>query len=148
MLSESENATISLTAAVALVIFNIVLGHFLPPFHILFTPFVVSIATLLVVGALKETYSVWTSVVSYALIATNDCGIKLHGGGMHDDAGQGWINAFLLIGFGCSFIIILFTSFNNKKSSLLIKILSVLLFALLGCMHIYLFSRLGVGRYY
>ncbi len=143
-----EKTALQLTAAVVLVIGNIVMGHFAPPLEIFLTPVVTSITTLVTVNALVNTSYVWSAVMSYIFIAINDWGIKLYGGGNHDAEGSGWINAFLLISLGCSGIVLLLCMGDNKQSKWPVKILSVILFVLLGCAHLYLFGHIGEGRYY
>lgn len=143
-----EKTALQLTAAVVLVVGNVIMGHFAPPLEIFLSPVVTSVTTLITVIALVNTPYVWSAVMSYIYIAINDLGIKLYGGGNHDSEGSGWINAFLLISLGCSGIILLLCMGHNKQSKWPVKTLSVILFVLLGCAHLYLFGLVGEGRYY
>lgn len=108
------------------------------------TPVTISIMTWLILFSDADFSILVKSVLSYLFIGLNDIGMKLFAGGKSDLAGMGWIHLFLFIGLVPCFIMLLISVFRDKKSSLGIKFLSVLIFILLIYMHLKMFKMLGV----
>lgn len=139
-----RSITILICLLIILLLASIVIGHFLPPSGIFMTPVTISIMTWLILFSDADFSILVKSVLSYLFIGLNDIGMKLFAGGKSDLAGMGWIHLFLFIGLVPCFIMLLISVFRDKKSSLGIKFLSVLIFILLIYMHLKMFKMLGV----
>jgi hypothetical protein len=136
--------TILICLLITLLLASIIIGHFLPPGGIFMIPVTISIMTGLILFNDTDFSILLKSVLSYLFIGLNDIGLKLFAGGKSDLAGMGWIHLFLFIGLVPCFIMLLISVFRDKRSSLWIKALSVLIFMLLIYMHLKMFKMLGV----
>jgi len=126
---------------------NVLLDHFFAPIGIFLMPIVVILLTALINSA-SDRFNIWIQVILvYTMIAINDIGIKLYGGGVHDWEGQGFVTLFLFAGLIPAFFISLIFIFKSN-STFYKKVLSVSLFLLLVGLHLYLFGNLGIGRSY
>ncbi|MCO5937018.1 hypothetical protein NAF17_15850 [Mucilaginibacter sp. RB4R14] len=135
---------IGLGITLVIVLFNVILDRYYAPAGITLTPVViVAIATL--VSLNKDKYSPFLHVaIVYLLIALNDIGIKLYGGGIHDWEGLGWIHMMLFIGLLPCFILLAI----GIKATNFIDRLPLLLFIALIIFHLTAFGKLGLGRFY
>lgn len=119
------NAKLAITIAILIVVLNALLGHFLAPFEILLTPFVLPITAALINFATNNIRCFPRSLLTFLCIALNDILIKLYGGGKHDSEGQGWITMMLFIGTVPAFIILSLALFKHKEEKIAHKILSL-----------------------
>lgn len=124
-----------------LIIFNNVLGHFLPPFSIFFTPFVLGTTTYLLSSSSFEFPTRVLLIIS--TIISNDILIKLFAGGIHDVEGAGWINLFFFFGVTASTIIAVVMSYQSDRS--LLKCLFSLTIPALLFWYIEYFSFFGTS---
>ncbi len=136
--------TILIGLLITLLLASIIIGHFLPPSGIFMTPVTISIMTGLILFTETDFSILVKSVLSYFFIGLNDIGTKLFAGGKSDLAGMGFIHLLLFIGLVPCFIMLLIGVSQDKRSSLGIKVLSVLIFILLMYVHVELFQSLGL----
>lgn len=141
-----NNRIIILIAFTTLII-NGIIGHFLAPSGILFTPIVIIAVTSLIAFGLKDNKPIYQSLLAYFFIALNDISIKLFSGGMHDEEGLGWVNGSMFLGIIPAFII-LFVAIQKSDEKIISKIIAITAFPILMTIHFQLFSNLGLGRYY
>ena len=135
---------IGLGMAFFIVLLNLILNRYSAPAGILLTPVIITtISTLISLNKDKFVPFLHVAIV-YFLIAINDIGIKLYGGGIHDSEGLGWIHMMLLIGSLPCFILLAI----GIKATNLIERLSLLLFIGLIVFHLTAFGELGLGRSY
>ena len=133
--------------AAALALLNNLVGHFFAPLGLLLTPTVVVNTTACIVTARGSSSPVKVLVLT-AIIIGHDIGLKLYAGGMHDNAGQGWMSAYLLMGLLPAYGGILFYVATRTAEPLFWRVLSVLLLPLLLAGYCYFFGNLGLGRSY
>lgn len=129
--------------ALLIVVANVAIGHFFPPFGIMLTPFVLPIITMLVVFGPGTRPPISVSGLVVGLIALNDIGIKLFSGGTHDSEGLGWIHGTLIIGLLPSFLLLLAGNLQNHQAKRLERVLGALLFPALITVHLCIFGHLG-----
>ena len=134
--------------AFIVVLLNGLIGHFFAPNGIFLTPFVLTITASLIAFRTKNLKPIWKSVLIYSFMALNDFSIKLYSGGSHDNEGLGFVHLFLFIGLLPTFGILITTITNDKQTTTKDKILAITIFPILTGIHLYLFSGLGLGRYY
>jgi len=137
----------ALTIAFLIIIGNVIIDHFFAPVGLFLSP-IVTIIAVIIISLNKDKFDItFQSVLMFALVALNDIGIKLYGGGIHDSEGQGLVNLFLLICLAPCFIILSISVIKNK-STVAKKIISVLSFLMLVTLHLYFFSLLGMQQFY
>jgi len=129
-----------------LVLVNIILGHFFPPFGLLFTSVLIPIITVILCFNNHHLNYTFKAIIIYFFIALNDIGIKLFAGGIQDNEGQGFINLMLIVGVLLGFIYFLYSMFEDKATIILHKIISIVVFSALIVLHLNFFSWLGLGR--
>lgn len=142
------NNKTALGLATLTVILNGFIGHFFAPNGIMLTPIVLTITSLLVCFGTKNIKIFFLSVLTYLFVALNDISIKLYSGGSHDNEGLGWIHLLLFVGLVPTFGILLATVLKRKDETVKNKIITVAIFIGLIVLHLQLFSKLGLGRYY
>ncbi|RKE04819.1 hypothetical protein [Marinifilum flexuosum] len=142
------NSKQTILVSLGIVILNNLIGHFFAPYGIILTPIVVSILAILICLKNKGLNPILKSLILTSLIAIHDIGIKLFAGGQHDYEGLGFIHGILFIGLIPTFIILITSIVKDKESSILNKIIAILLFPLIIYLHLELFGELGIGRYY
>jgi hypothetical protein len=121
---------------------SVVIGHFLPPTGILFIPFVISVATAIIVFTDSGFNVLLKSILCYLFIGLNDIGIKLFAGGRHDMEGIGWVYLLLFIGLvPCSTMLVM-AVIRDKRSATWLKLMSVISFTLLIWLHLEVVSLL------
>ncbi|MCX2743343.1 hypothetical protein OO013_05670 [Mangrovivirga sp. M17] len=138
----------SILIAAAVIVVNLLLGHFFASTGIMMTPVALIIATVLVVLNTKNLRPISMTLTIIGLIIIHDIGLKLYAGGTHDRQGLGWIHLMLIIGLIPSYILLIGGVIRNKKAPLAEKIISIVIFPLILAGHLYLFSDLGLGRHY
>jgi hypothetical protein len=84
------------------------------------------------------------SILCYLFIGLNDIGIKLFAGGRHDMEGIGWVYMLLFIGLVPGSIMLVMAVIRDKRSATWLKLMSVISFTLLICLHLKVFKTLGV----
>jgi cytochrome bd-type quinol oxidase subunit 1 len=127
---------------------NILLDCFVVPCGITLTPIVIVVGTILI-NTLNAKFDLITrTILTFLVIALNDIGIKLYGGGSHDLEGIEFIHFFLALGLLPCFIILSICAFKNKEDGTLKRIGSLILFVMLICFHLYFFERLGLDTRY
>ncbi|RYY32367.1 MAG: hypothetical protein EOP46_19170 [Sphingobacteriaceae bacterium] len=132
--------------AFAIITANIILDHFWAPVGILISPIITALAALMINFDSKIPNIFIRSVLTFFVVALNDIGIKLYGGGIHDTEGMGVMNLFFMICAATGFVI--FVACNFDLSLAFKGILSVALFVLLAFLHLHFFGWLGLGRAY
>ena len=138
----------SISFATVVIIVNLLHGHFFAPTGMMLTPIVLTISTSLIVFGSKKLRPTLLTLIILGLIIIHDIGLKLYAGGTHDGPGLGWMNLMLLIGVVPAYILTIIGIFRNNQAKLTEKIISLLVFPLIIAGHLYLFSDLGLGRYY
>jgi hypothetical protein len=138
------NKNIGLAISFIIVLSNVILDRYCAPAGILLTPVVIILFTILISLNKDKFVPFLHVVIVYLLIAINDMGIKLYGGGIHDWEGLGWIHMMLFIGLVPCFIVLAV----GLKASNLIERLPLLLFIGLIVFHLSAFGKLGLGRSY
>ena len=141
------NKYLTLFICLFITVGNVLVNHFSSK-GIDYTPYLIIIAAFLLNFNLDRFNIFLQVVLTYFIIAINDVGIKLYGGGMHDGEGQAFVLAYMLFGAIPALIIIIISSFRNKSLTVFAKITSIALFISLLILHSYLFRNLGIGRYY
>ena len=144
----NRNKYWNLLLSIFIVFGNILMDHFYAPSGITLTPIIIIIVACLISLNKGKFDTVIQVIIIYFLIALNDLGIKLYGGGMHDSEGLGFIHLFLLAGLIPCFMILALSTFKNKNDSLLKSLLSLFLVFALIWIHFYFFSNTGLGKYY
>ncbi|MES2267995.1 MAG: hypothetical protein V4520_14635 [Bacteroidota bacterium] len=135
---------IGLAISFFIVLFNVILDRYSAPAGIMLTP-VVIVAIAALISLNKDKFNPFLHVVIvYLLIAINDIGIKLYGGGIHDVEGLGWVNMMLFIGLLPCFILL---AVGIKASNFMERIPALLFIALI-VLHLTAFGNLGLGRSY
>ncbi|MFD2787320.1 hypothetical protein [Hymenobacter rubripertinctus] len=139
--------TLALFFCALLVLANGIVDHYHAPTGIMLTPvLILSITTLMVSTRRFRTNPVSAMLMVVLFISLNDTGIKLYGGGTHDNEGQAWVHLFLLIGLLPSYSALLFVIFRQSTASVSTKIVAALLFPLLLFGYLTLFADLGMGQ--
>jgi hypothetical protein len=136
-----------LSIAFLIILINIIIGHFFAPFGVLLSPIMTIIAAIVIFLNKDKFDIIFQAVLMFALVALNDVGIKLYGGGIHDSEGQGFVNLFFIICLVACFII-LSRSVIKDKSTIWKKIMSILSFLMLVTLHLYFFGLLGLQQSY
>ena len=139
---------IALILALITVLVNGLVGHYLPPNGIFLTPLILTITTSLVCFGAKDIDINLISFLTFIFIALNDILLKLYAGGRHDNEGQAWIHFMRLLGLIPTIAILLTVIAKRKEQASIKKITSIFLFTALLVGHMYLFTNLGIGRYY
>lgn len=134
--------------ALLTVVINGLIGHFFAPNGIMLTPIVLTITTSLVCLGTKNMKVIFVSILTFLFVALNDISIKLYSGGSHDNEGLGWIYLLLFVGLVPTFGILLTAILKRKDVKYTSKILATIVFVGLIAVHLQLFSKLGLGRYY
>ena len=147
MIQKDKNI-ITLIIAIAIVIINGLIGHFLAPFEIWTTPLVLIITSLLVAFKIKNIRIIWKGVLMFLFACFNDILIKLYAGGVHDEEGYGWITLSLIWGLIPTFFILYRISYLDDKETKRNKVMALTLFSVLVILHFLLFGNLGLGREY
>jgi hypothetical protein len=123
---------------------SVVIGHFVPPTGILFIPLVISVATAIIVFTDSGFNVLVKSILCYLFIGLNDIGIKLFAGGRHDMEGINWVYMLLfLVLVPCSIMLVM-AIIRDKGSATWLKLMSIISFTLLICLHLEVFKTLGV----
>lgn len=129
----------------AILLISNVLGHYMPPFSIMFTPIAITFLTVIIFFKISSTIGiVLKSIILAVFISANDICIKLFAGGNHDSEGLGWIHMMLFIGLIVNYIVMIIMVVNNKEENLTNKLLSLLIFPALMYLHLELFAYLGL----
>lgn len=134
----------ALPLAIALVGTNVCLDYYCAPIGILLTLGVIPLTVMLISYPTLHS-PVTKTLLSVLLISSNDVGIKLFGGGMHDLEGQGVFHATLLIASALAFLTLI-ASILRAKQRPAAKMAGLLLFPLLIIIHLCLTQNLGMGR--
>ncbi len=142
------NNTKTIFISLGVVIANNVIGHFFAPNGIMFTPIVLIVISFLIGILNKELKPIWKSAILAGLVSIHDIGIKLYAGGTHDYEGLGWVHSMLFIGLLPAFVLLIIGVFRAKNETKFDKWVAVVLFPVLICIHLLLFSDLGLGRHY
>ncbi|OYU95487.1 MAG: hypothetical protein CFE21_10105 [Bacteroidetes bacterium B1(2017)] len=137
-----------LVAAFGVVLGNVLLDHFFAPFGMMLMPIALTISASIAAFSTTNLNVISKSFLVYGLVALQDIGIKLYGGGSHDSEGQAWIHMMLFISFVPTFVILVLSTVKAKEESNSTKISAILIFLFLLYMHFMLFKDLGLGRYY
>lgn len=137
-----------LVAAFGVVLVNVLLDHFFAPTGIMFMPIALTISTAIAAFSKTKLNVVAKSCIIYGLVALQDIGIKLYGGGSHDGEGQGWIHLLLFISLMPTFAMLFISTMQTKHETYSAKIFAIVLFLSLLYFHFLLFQDLGLGRYY
>ena len=142
------NRYLTLLITLIIVASNVILDHFYAPKGIDYTPIIIVIVTCLITLNTSRFNILMSTISIYFFIAINDIGIKLYGGGMHDLEGQSWVGLFLMIGVMLAIPIMVFSSVKDNSVPSSRKIIAIFLFLSLIVLHLYIFDKLGIGRYY
>ncbi len=134
--------------SIAVVIVNILIGHFFAPNGIMLTPIVLIIVSILVGIIDSKLKSIGKSAIIAGLIGLHDIGIKLFSGGRHDLEGLGWVHLMLFIGLVPAFGILIGGIIKTKEDSAKNKWIAIIAFPIIIWIHHLLFERLGLGRHY
>lgn len=135
---------IALVLSFTVVLGNVLADHFFSPIGIEISPIIIIIAVLFICAAKPAFSNLLMTCFVFMLIAINDSGIKLYGGGIHDSEGQGFVNLLFFICFISGLIMLLVAFFKNKQLSSFNVIGPVILFFLLGYMYMHFFDQLGL----
>lgn len=129
------------------VLANSLLDYYHAPTGIMLTPVIIlSVTTLMVSTRHFKSNPVSATGWVVLFICLNDIGIKLYGGGTHDNEGQAWVHLLLLVGLIPSYGALLFVIFRQSTASASKRIAAALLFPLLLFGHLTLFTDLGIGQ--
>jgi hypothetical protein len=138
--------------ALTVVAADVYYDHMSAPYGMLWSP----VAALVACGLLLFGASAWNPCLKAGLCAgllmLQDAGLKLFGGGQHDLAGQGLLNAVFLVGALLSLLLLAAALRRDElKRDVEQRALplgrSIGLFAALLVRHWLLFGWLGLGRY-
>lgn len=126
---------------------NVLFDHYRAPTGMLLSPLAAAGMTGLVMfyGPVMPP-SLQTGLCAL-LLALQDIGIKLTGGGSHDAVGQSLVNLMVLVGALLSLVIIAGALWRQKRLAVWHRVGAFLLFPLLLLLHLALFAALGQGRY-
>lgn len=130
---------------VLILLSSITIGHFFPPAGILIIPVIILMIIWLIMFTEIDCSIYLKSFFCYFFIGLNDIGIKLFAGGRHDLEGIGRIHMLFFVGLIPGFILLLMGIGRNKTSSVVIKVISILIFVLLVYSHFEMFETLGVN---
>ena len=115
------------------------IGHFAGPFSIFVTPIVLPLIIGTINFSLYKVNFYLTVLYGFGLLLLNDILVRLYAGGIHDDAGKGWITLFFILAFSICVLTMSIFAFSqsglytNRKKILNIstKILFVIFLATL-----------------
>ncbi|TGE04711.1 hypothetical protein [Hymenobacter fodinae] len=143
-LPHARPLAISLLLSSALMVANILLGHYYGPSGIVLTPLVLMALT----GWLLPRHSQYSQNLLRVgllalLICLQDAGTKLFAGGSHDAEGQGVIHAFLFMGLLPVFGYIVYMLRRQRAEPPGSRILAGLLFPVAVGLYLWLFANLG-----
>lgn len=138
----------AITAALGIILLNLLIGHFFAPTGIMITPVILIASTALIVFNTRDKKPVLMSLLVLLMIILNDIGLKLYAGGAHDKEGQAWVHFMLFLGLIPSFFIMTRSILKSEEFALEQKIVSIFLFPLVISAHLFFFSDLGIGRYF
>jgi hypothetical protein len=138
----------TLLIAFGIVILNIIIDHLFAPIGLLLTPIILIVVSFLIAFQTDKIKPIWKSILTFGLVVLHDIGIKLYGGGAHDNEGQGWINMLLFMGLLPTFGILLTSILRDENESVLNLVISAVLFPILIFIYLHFFSDLGIGRHY
>jgi len=137
------NKYLSLLAAFLAVVANVIIAHFFVPIGIILSPIIIVAAVAFISINKISSNALLQTILTFALVAVNDIGIKLYAGGLHDSEGQGVINLLFIGNMILCFIILLIFLIRNRVS-LVKNIASIAIFVLLAFMHLHFFGDLGL----
>ncbi|MGS0747375.1 hypothetical protein [Halpernia sp. GG3] len=135
MENQTKQILAIVTGLTGIIISNII-GHFSPPFSILWTPIVL---TGIIAGVNYPLYKAdftKTIIYNYGLLLFNDLFIRFYAGGTHDKEGKGWIFLLFAIAFIIATITMVIyaysagkvadTEIKNKRNNFLTVIISAI----------------------
>ncbi len=135
-------------SAVALALAHSLIGHFFAPFGLLIWPGVIP-AFILLIASASPCYSPLTGcLLHFGFFAFCDAVQKLYSGGNHDGQGQGWLFLTTLSGLAVALPLIISWLRNHRSSSLTMKLVAVITWALLMTLYLKATFHLGQGRSY
>ncbi|RYU81819.1 hypothetical protein [Hymenobacter persicinus] len=124
---------------------NVLFNHYQAPMGMVLSPLVAALMTRLVMfyGPVWPPY-LQTGLCA-VLLALQDIGIKLTGGGSHDAEGQGFMNSMVLLGALLSLGFIAKALWGQKLVVWWLRLAALVVFTLLIWLHLELFNDLGEG---
>jgi ABC-type multidrug transport system fused ATPase/permease subunit len=93
-----------------------VVGHFAGPFSIMATPIILPLIVGGINSSLYKTNYYLTVLYGFGLLLLNDLLVRLYAGGIHDDAGKGWIALVYIFAF--SICVLTMTAFAFRLNKL------------------------------
>ncbi|WP_461451614.1 hypothetical protein [Mucilaginibacter sp.] len=130
---------------IGLIIINSLLGYYLPPISIIFTPVVVGLTTYVLARTNIKIYFIIIFII--ITLALNDILVKITAGGTSDFEGAGLINLLFFVTVIISTIIAISILIDKKKERTLIVVLFCLLIPVASCCYISYFDFLGLTDY-
>lgn len=138
---------LGLSSALLLVAANVALDHYVAPAGLTWSLVVAPLATWLVLLTTTRWGPYVAAGLCALLLALQDVGFRLWGGGMHDLEGQGVLTALLLMGALLSGGVMVWSLWRQGKRWYH-QLGAVGLFILLLVGHLQLFGEAGYGLYY
>lgn len=138
---------LGLSSALLVVAANVALDHYAAPAGLTWSLVVAPLATWLVLLNTTRWCPYVAAGLCALLLALQDVGFRLWGGGMHDLEGQGVLMVLLLVGALLS-AGVMFWSLWRRGNRWYHQLGAVGLFILLLVSHLQLFGEVGYGLYY
>lgn len=129
------------------IVINILVGHYFAPLEMLTTIFVLPIISIYIYRYLKIGL-IYKMLCICLFIIMNDLGVKVLGGGHHDQIGQFLINTSSIIGVCFTYTVLLASTAMNRKEDTLAKqvfITILILFPLTQVIYFLLSWNIGLG---
>jgi hypothetical protein len=117
-MNQKNKEDLAVISGIALIIISNVIGHSIPPFSILATPWVLTIVIAIINFPLYKTSFSRTVMYNYGLLLVNDILVRCFAGGTDDAEGKAWISVMFILSFLISTIVMfVYASFKSTKSN-------------------------------
>jgi len=117
-MNQKNKKELAIVSGIALIIISNVIGHLIPPFSILATPWVLTIVIAIINFPLYKTSFSKTVIYNYGLLLFNDILVRCFAGGVDDAEGKAWISVMFIISFLiCTIVMFVYASFKSTKSN-------------------------------
>jgi hypothetical protein len=116
-MNQKNKKELAIVSGIALIIISNVIGHSIPPFSILATPWVLTIVIAIINFPLYKTSFSKTVIYNYVLLLFNDILVRCFAGGTDDAEGKAWISVMFIISFLiCTIVMFVYGSRKSKNS--------------------------------
>jgi len=116
-MNQKNKKELAIVSGIALIIISNVIGHLIPPFSILATPWVLTIVIAIINFPLYKTSFSRTVMYNYGLLLVNDILVRCFAGGTDDAEGKAWISVMFILSFLiCTIVMFVYVSMKSKNS--------------------------------